>query len=82
MLAAREVEPGLWYMIDGLDRPYGEIRFVRRGDELGYRADRTSNDGTVTQHVGYFRTFRSAAWAIHAAFTRSHGAPSRMSCGA
>jgi hypothetical protein len=79
ILSTREVDPGRWYLIDTLGRPYGVIRFIRRGDELGYRADRTGDDGEPTDHVGYFRTLRAAAWQIHAAFIRSHGAPSRTS---
>jgi hypothetical protein len=79
ILSTREVEPGRWYLIDSLDRPYGMVCFVRRGDELGYRAERTGDDGQPTERIGYFRTLRGAVWAIHSAFIRSHGAPNRTS---
>jgi hypothetical protein len=79
ILSTRETEPGRWYLIDTLGRPYGLVCFVRRGEELGYRADRTEQDGTVTDTIGYFRSLRAAAWAIHSAFLRSHGAPNRTS---
>ena len=78
LLAAHEVEPGHWVMLDGLDEPYGEIRFVKRGDELGYRADRRSADrpsAAQVELVGYFRSVRTAAFEIHAQFIQSHGAP-------
>jgi hypothetical protein len=79
ILTAREVAPGHWYLIDTLDAPYGEIRFVRRGTEVGYRADRCDGSGELTRHVGYFRSLRAAAWDIHLDFIRSHGAPTRKS---
>jgi hypothetical protein len=74
ILAARETAPGTWFMIDGLGKPYGQIRFVKRGDELGYRADRCDERGTVTDLVGYYRALRPATEAVHSAFLRSHGA--------
>jgi hypothetical protein len=74
VLAARETAPGHWYMIDGLGKPYGQIRFVKRGDELGYRADRCDERGALTDLVGYFRALVPAAAALHSAFLRSHGA--------
>ncbi len=30
ILAAQEVEPGHWIMVDTMDQPYGAIQFVRR----------------------------------------------------
>jgi hypothetical protein len=78
-MTAREVEPGHWYLIDTLGAPYGEIRFVRRGSEVGYRADRCDGAGVTERTVGYFRSLRAAAWDIHLDFIRSHGAPSRKS---
>jgi hypothetical protein len=79
ILSAVEVEVGHWFMIADLGEKYGEIQFVRRGDELGYRADRTDDEGTVTKHVGYFTTLERSAKEIHSAYIRSHGAPSRTS---
>jgi hypothetical protein len=74
LLAARETSPGHWYMIDGLEKPYGHIRFVRRGDQVGYRADRCQEDGTLIDLVGYFRALKPATAAVHSAFLRAHGA--------
>jgi len=75
LLSAREIAPGHWYMLDGLGAPYGQIRLVKRGGQVGYRADRCDKRGETPELVGYFRTLRSAAWAIHSLFLRSHGAP-------
>jgi hypothetical protein len=74
ILAARETAPGHWYMIDGLGNPYGLIRFVKRGDQIGYRADRCDERGTLTERVGYYRALMPATAAVHSAFIRSHGA--------
>jgi hypothetical protein len=74
ILAAREVQPGHWYMIDGLGKPYGQIRLVKRGDQVGYRADRCDSSGSLTDLVGYYRALMPATAAVHSAFLRSHGA--------
>jgi hypothetical protein len=74
ILSARETAPGHWYMIDGLGKPYGQIRFVKRGDQVGYRADRCDESGSLTDLVGYYRALVSATAAVHSAFIRSHGA--------
>jgi hypothetical protein len=79
ILSTEEDEPGHWWMIADLGERYGEIQFVRRGDQLGYRADRTDETGAVIKHVGYFTTLERSAKEIHAAYIRSHGAPSRTS---
>jgi hypothetical protein len=81
LLAAVETTPGHWVMLDGVDKPYGVIDLVKRGDELGYRANRVDATETVTLQVGYFRTLRTSAWEIHRAFLRAHGAPNRTSYG-
>jgi hypothetical protein len=74
ILAARETAPGTWYLIDGVGKPYGQIRFVKRGDEVGYRADRCDGRGVLTDFVGYYQALRPATAAVHSAFLRSHGA--------
>jgi hypothetical protein len=74
ILTARETEPGRWWMIDGLDHPYGHVRFVKRGEQVGYRADRCDQHGAALELVGYFRSLRAATWEVHSAFLRSHGA--------
>ena len=73
-LAGREIAPGRWYMIDGLGKLYGLIRFVKRGDQVGYRADRCDERGALTDLIGYYLALVPATAAVHSAFIRSHGA--------
>jgi hypothetical protein len=70
MLSAAEIEPGHWQLVTQYAKPYGDIRLVKRGTELGYRGDDVHGE-----LVGYFRTFRAACHAVHMDFVRSHGAP-------
>jgi hypothetical protein len=79
ILATVENTPGHWWMVADLGEPYGEITFVRRGDELGYRADRVDDAGVVIKTVGYFVTLETATVRVHADYIRSHGAPARTS---
>jgi hypothetical protein len=80
ILAAVELTPGHWQMVDQLEQIYSDIQIVKRGDELGYRADWIQGDHRET--VGYYRTLRASTWAVHSAYLRSHGAPPRSSYGA
>lgn len=70
IMAAQEVEPGRWVMIDTLGEPYGRVRFVRRGEEVGYRADDAAGN-----LIGYYRTLRAATSAVHRRFISTHGGP-------
>jgi len=62
-----EDAPGFWRMVAQYDRTYGLIRTVKRGNEIGYRADCIPTPGADAELVGYFRTLRGAAVAIHQA---------------
>ena len=64
-------------MVDPYDRPYGLLQLVRRGAELGYRADRRMKDDS-THLVGYYRTLRAAASATHRSFVADHAATSDL----
>ena len=75
LLAAREVTPGRWFLIDGLDKPYGEVRLVRRGGQVGYRAERCDERAQHPRLVGYYRTLRGACVAVHRVFVTEHGPP-------
>lgn len=60
MMDATEIQPGLWCMSAGSTDPiYARVQFIRRGHELGYRAERF--DGEL---IAYYTTFRSAC--LHA----------------
>jgi hypothetical protein len=68
ILAAQEPRAGRWELRDQFDRCYGVVEIVRRGDEVGYRAD----DGAGGL-IGYFTTLRTACQEVHLRFVRSHG---------
>ena len=60
MMDATELAPGLWSLSVGSVQPlYARVQLVRRGDQLGYRAER--HDGAL---IGYYLNFRSAC--LHA----------------
>lgn len=69
ILAAEEQTPGHWLMLDPDGRTYGAVTLVKRGDQVGYRADSPKRE-----LLGYFTTLRTACMAVHKAFLRSHGA--------
>jgi hypothetical protein len=65
IMQAREYEPGHWVMFDARDQPAALIRFVRRGDELGYRVVSWAQDSADRELIGYYRTLRAATMAAH-----------------
>ena len=67
MLETVEPIPGLWLLVDSFQREYGRVRLVRRGSEVGYRAEFRG------ELVGYFLTLRAACFRVHMAFVDSHG---------
>ena len=71
MLAAREPEPGVWYMVDTLENCYGIIRIIRRGGQVGYRAVTWVSDPAERQVIGYYRSLRGACEATHRSFIES-----------
>lgn len=66
ILAAVEVDPGHWHMLDQYQHVYGDVQLVRRGPELGYRA--LDEGGKV---IGYYTTLRAATSGVHQAFLNS-----------
>lgn len=60
IMHAHEREPGVWDMITQEGRPYGSIRIIRRGDEVGYRAT-----GGLGQSLGYYTNLRAACAAAY-----------------
>lgn len=71
LLAAVEPEPGVWVMVAQYGEQYGVIRMVRRGSEVGYRADLGAEGERGL--VGYFRTLRAACVAVHRRWIAAHG---------
>jgi hypothetical protein len=72
MLAAEERTPGVWVLVAQYGREYGTIRLIRRGNELGYRADNEAGE-----LIGYYRTLRGACEVVHRRFLASHGPRAR-----
>ena len=66
MLAAIEGPSGVWRMTAQF-KHYGWIRLVRRGPEVGYKAE--TEDGQI---VGYFISLRAAASGLHERWIASH----------
>lgn len=65
IIAAAEVQPGIWVMFAQYETPYGVIRMVKRGTEIGYRADTWAEKQELRELVGYYRTLKAAAMASH-----------------
>ena len=63
IMDATELHPGYWALsADSISATYATVRLVRRGTELGYRAE--NHAGEV---LGYFVSLRSAvlnAWRM------------------
>jgi hypothetical protein len=68
ILAADEPSAGRWELRDQFGRCYGVVRIVRRGGEVGYRADDSAD-----VLIGYFTNLRAACGHVHARFVRAHG---------
>ncbi|MFE6965673.1 hypothetical protein ACFVAJ_11180 [Agromyces sp. NPDC057679] len=71
ILAAVEGPVGMWRMIDTLGEEYGRIRLVRRGGEVGYRAE------CKGQLVGYYLTLRTSCRQVHMTFVRENSRSGR-----
>ena len=70
-------------MLDGFENPHSVVRIVRRGEEVGYRAETWAPELTDRTLIGYFRTLRAAAKAarIHYAASLGHAGPPKASWG-
>ena len=68
VLAAREPEPGVWCMVDTMEKCYGVIRL---GGQVGYRAVSWALDPADRLAIGYYRSLSGACEATHCAFIES-----------
>lgn len=64
-MATSEPEPGHWVMADPYGRPYGDIRIIRAGGEVGYKAEFRG------QVAGYFTNLKAACMCVHQAHIAS-----------
>lgn len=55
ILDSTEIEPAVWVLSRNWGPQYARIALVRRGDELGYRAETSSGE-----LIGYFVNLKSA----------------------
>jgi hypothetical protein len=60
IMAAREPTPGVWELVAQWERVYGRVRIIRRGGEVGYRAETETGEP-----ISYHRTLRGACAAVH-----------------
>lgn len=74
LLAADEVEPGVWVMRAWDARPYAIVRALEIAGEHGYRATTWAESPADRALIGYWRTLRSACMGAHRAYLRTHGA--------
>jgi hypothetical protein len=65
IMTARELTPGIWHLVDAYERPHSIVRIIRRGDEVGYRADTCPRHGGAPRLIGYFTNLRAAAGTAH-----------------
>ncbi|HWM34922.1 MAG TPA: hypothetical protein VNR36_11855 [Pseudolysinimonas sp.] len=69
VLAADEVEPGVWLMTAQYGVRYAIIRMLEIGGERGYRVTTYGRPDERTL-IGYYRTLRAAASAGHMRYLR------------
>lgn len=71
ILTAEEGPPGVWTMLDPLDRPYGRVEIRRQGDRVFYRSWFRDTELIPSS------TLRAATRLIHQAYiaTLSPGPP-------
>ena len=68
----REPQPGHWELFDQQQRKYGDIAFVRREGNLGYRCIVLSPHPTVPADIGIVPTLREAAERVHGHWVAGH----------
>lgn len=66
MLAAVEVSPGRWHMVEPAGRVYGVIELRRTADGLRYRAAHRSDEGDVA--LGWSTSLRHTCERVHRAY--------------
>jgi hypothetical protein len=73
ILVAVELSPGHWEMRAQYGMKYGDVRIVKRGDDVGYRAIVLPVGSDRPFVVGYYRTLKAAVTAVRGRWTASHG---------
>lgn len=78
LLAAVEVEVGVWVMTAQYGRRYAIIRLLEIGGERGYRATTWDDVPARRELIGYYRTLRAATRAAHTRFLDAHAPTTRV----
>lgn len=74
ILDAVEYQPGRWVTYDARNRPFALIDIIRRGGEVGYRANQWAQDAAQQNTIGYFTNLRAATAAAHQHYIRTRSA--------
>lgn len=72
ILAAHELEPGHWIMLDPSGTRYAIVRLVQVGGERGYRAVTWAAEPAERRLLGYWTSLRSACAGAHRAYLAAH----------
>lgn len=80
IMAARETEPGTWYMVAQYERCYGIIRLLTHDGQFTYRVVTWAPESADRELIGYFGSLREACSAAHRRFL-SQGVPERPPMG-
>jgi len=75
LLTAFEPTPGEWWLRGPDQEPYAIVKIIRRGDEIGYRAQLYAEREQDRQLVGYYKRLKPAAEAAHDRYVRGMSRP-------
>lgn len=71
ILAAVEIEPGVWHMTAQYGGVYAVVRALELGGERGYRVVTWAERSDDRELIGYYRTLRRACEAGYGRYVRS-----------
>jgi hypothetical protein len=73
ILSTREVEPGVWQLVDNLGVIYAIVTLVKRGDQRGYRSESYAPERADRRLIGYYTRLLPAVKSAHMWFVASRG---------
>jgi hypothetical protein len=75
ILAAFELEPGVWHLRDTFDQPHSIVVLVTIGGERGYRAVAWAAVPEDRVLIGYYLSLRAACAGAHRHYLLTLGNP-------
>ncbi|MET4703312.1 hypothetical protein [Frigoribacterium sp. UYMn621] len=75
ILAAVEVEPGMWRLRDAFDQPHSVVVLLTIGGERGYRAVTWAAEPDERVLIGYYLSLRAACASAHQTYLSTLGNP-------